>query len=240
MNDDLSKNYKEFYKGLRYAAEFAKKISEFYEKSAEEDKSKNFNANIMISKYPDPPSEIILPKESDLDSFYGAADKDGGYLTWFEFPPKANIRLYTRNGDSLKDKDGNFRMEHKCHKKIKNNLEGALLQLWNDLGDDRFYKEGLNVYSGCFNYRQKTGGGGLSTHCWACSVDFNHTENGFNSKTTTFSEETFNIFEKWGFLSAWRAWGKDPMHFQAAIPYVSKGSYYDQNGLPPNIKIYEE
>jgi hypothetical protein len=63
----------------------------------------------------------------------------------------------------------------------------------------------------------------------------NPAENTFAQRTTTFSDVAIDIMERWGWLSGGRAWGKDWMHFQAVIPNVSSGSYYDTHGLPKNI-----
>lgn len=111
------------------------------------------------------------------------------------------------------------------------------MEIFLTLGKERFEKEGWHVYGGFHNYRTKTGGSGLSTHAWAIAVDLNQDENYYAKTTTTFSDTGIDIMEKWGFLSGFRAWTKDAMHFQAVIPNISKGSYYAIHGLPKNIKI---
>ena len=183
------------------------------------------------------PERIELPKETtaDLNAFYGKADPNGKYLDWFQFPTD-NIRLYSRNGVNLSDADGDGRDAHRCHKDIVKRLEAALQEIYETLGRFRFEREGWHIYSGCFNYRKKRGGSSLSTHSWGIAIDVNGNENPFKSTETTFSAEAVDIMEKHGFLSGGRAWGKDWMHFQAAIPRISSNSYYALHGLPRNIK----
>lgn len=184
----------------------------------------------------EPPGwNIILPHERDLNRFYGSSNSRGSYLEWFSFPV-GNMRLYSRSGQSLSDRNGDGKDDHRCHKKVREGLEDALQEIFDTLGKDQFEEEGWNVYSGCFNYRRKRGGSTLSTHSWGIAIDINGGENAFRSSRTTFSDTAIDIMEKHGFLSGGRAWGHDYMHFQAAIPRISSGSYYDRHGLPKHIK----
>jgi hypothetical protein len=180
---------------------------------------------------------ITLPREStsSLNAFYGTASKSGHYLTWFSFPV-SNVRLYSESGTPLSSRVGDDRDDHRCHKAIAERLEAALQEIYDTLGREQFEKEGWNIYGGCFNYRVKRGGSSLSTHSWGIAIDVNPGKNAFQSRTTTFSAEAIDIMEKHGFLSGGRAWGKDWMHFQAAIPNLSAGSYYAVHGLPKWIK----
>lgn len=179
---------------------------------------------------------ITLPKESNasLNAFYGLASRRGEDLEWFNFPV-GDMRLYSRHGAAMSDHTGDRFDDHRCHKKIAKALESAYLDLYNVLGESRFYNEGWNIYSGCFNYRMKRGGSSLSTHSWGIAIDINSEENPFSSSEHTLSDEGIDIMEAHGFLSGGRAWGNDYMHFQAAIPHVTKGSFYDGNGLPRHI-----
>lgn len=185
----------------------------------------------------EPPQTIHLPLEGTqtLNAHYGTARPSADYLDWFSFPTN-NIRLYTRSGAGLSDRTGNGLDDHRCHKAVKDALQAALREIYDTLGKRRFEKEGWHVYGGCYNYRRKRGGSNLSTHSWGIAIDINPGENGLRSSKTSFSDEAIDIMEKHGFLSGGRAWGRDYMHFQAAIPRVSSGSYYAKNGLPRHIK----
>lgn len=188
---------------------------------------------------PKPAPFYVLPRETtaELDAFYGTARKNppSGYLDWFSFP-HPQTRLYSRTGTLLKDRSGDERLDHTCHHLLVGRLTAALAEIYSTLGKDEFEKQGWHIYGGCHNYRQKTGGSGLSVHSWGIGPDMNPLENSYNSRTTTFSYKAIDIMEKWGFLSGGRAWGRDWMHFQAAKPNLSSGSYYSIHGLPNNIK----
>ena len=209
-------------------------VSNFYKQFLESGSQPEEPGEVAITPAP---GMISLPRENNasLNKFYGKADPNGGFLEWFSFPTD-NIRLYSRNGINLSDADGDGRDAHRCHKAIAKRLEAALQEIYDTLGRFKFEKEGWNIYSGCFNYRKKRGGSSLSTHSWGIAIDVNGNENPFKSSKTTFSDTSIDIMEKHGFLSGGRAWGKDWMHFQAAIPHISKGSYYDTHGLPDHIR----
>lgn len=205
-----------------------------------------------------PPLPFILPPgdkwptpyERDVAAFYGPADPEGKNLAWFKFPVD-DIRLYSRHGDHLKDRDGDGRDDHRCHKAIVATIENALLAVYHGLGKYRFYKEGWHVFSGCFNYRQKKLGSSLSMHAYGLAIDLNDSENPLHSKTTSFSPDGVDIMEEWGWLWGPRAWGMpgydadnlglyvDPMHFQRAIPVLDSKSWYAVKGLPKRIQVWQ-
>jgi len=182
------------------------------------------------------PEITRLPRDNrdEMTKFYGAPSASPNYLAWFSFP-HPQTRLYSRTGSLLRDHVGDSRLDHRTHKLLAGRLTNALAEIWITLGRAEFERQGWHVYSGSHNYRPTTSGGRLSTHAWAAAVDFNGSENPFNSTRTTFSSASIDIMEKWGFLSGGRAWGKDWMHFQAAIPGLSRGSYYATRGLPIHI-----
>jgi hypothetical protein len=186
---------------------------------------------------PVPPPKYILPRDDagELTAFYGPPSSSPSYLGWFSFP-HPETRLYSRTGSLLKSYIGDSRLDHRTHSKLAERLTNALAEIYRTLGKEKFEREGWHIYGGSHNYRPTTSGGRLSTHSWACAVDMNPNENVFAQTSTTFSTLAIDIMERWGFLSGGRAWGKDWMHFQAAIPSISSGSYYARNGIPKNIE----
>ncbi len=112
----------------------------------------------------------------------------------------------------------------RCHWRIK----GALLAVFNELlktyGLDWIKKHGLDNYDGCFNYRKSRNSSSWSKHAWGVAIDMDAAHN--SNKTpwhqrkigqTGYARmpiEAILIFEKHGFKSGARAWGKDAMHFQ--------------------------
>lgn len=179
---------------------------------------------------PDPlagTGRIVLPRETNgaMSALYGQPSSSPTYLDWFSFPIPA--RLYSRGGQTLD--------RHRCHRLVAPRLTTALAEILALLGRAEYERQGWHVYGGSHNYRAKRGGSTLSTHAWGIAVDLNPGENGLRTTTTTFSEAAIDVMERHGLLSGGRAWGRDWMHFQAAIPTVSSGSYYARNGLPANI-----
>lgn len=191
-----------------------------------------------LIELPKPAEFYTLPREStaSLNAFYGQANPQGSYLTWFSFPCDG-IRLYSRDGVLVGNKVGDALPDHRAHKMVAGRLQAALMEIYLTLGDAEFRRQGWHIFGGAFNYRTKVGGSSLSTHAWGIAVDSHPGQNGYKQYSTTFSGLAFDILEKWGFLSAYRAWGHDAMHVQAAIPTIVRGSYYDRNGLPKNIRI---
>lgn len=191
---------------------------------------------LPMAGHPSPATTYRLPAENPtaMNAFYGTANKAGSANDWFSFPDP-QTRLYSRTGTLLTNRSGDERLDHKCHRLLIGRLTAALAEIYLVLGEAEYRRQGWHVYAGAFNYRNKMGGGGLSTHAWAIAIDFNPGENGWKKYSTTFSDLAIDIMERWGFLSGFRAWGHDAMHFQAAIPNLAKGSYYARTGLPKNI-----
>lgn len=191
-----------------------------------------------LSALPKPAEIYTLPRETDsaLNAFYGKANPDGRDMVYFSFPCQG-MRLYELDGALITDKTGDDLPDHRAHRMVVGRYQAALLEIYVTLGDAEFRRQGLHVWGGAFNYRKKVGGSSLSTHSWGIAGDHHPSKNGYKHYATTFSDVVFDIFEKWGFLCAYRAWGHDAMHVQAAIPVIVKGSYYDRKGLPKNIRI---
>jgi hypothetical protein len=170
-----------------------------------------------------------LPRETNaaMTAFYGTPSPTPPNLDWFAFPGDG-ARLYSRTGTPL--------TRHRCHRILALRLTGALSDIYALLGKAEYERQGWHVYGGCHNYRAKRGGSTLSAHAWGIAVDFNPAENPLSSSKTSFSPAAVDIMERWGFLSGGRAWNRDWMHFQAAIPSISAGSHYAARGLPKNIQ----
>jgi hypothetical protein len=190
----------------------------------------------VVGDLPEPASIYRLPGETNpaMTAFYGAPSASPNYLDWFSFP-HPQTRLYTRTGTLLRDRAGDERLDHQCHRLLTGRLTAALAEIYATLGRAEFERQGWHVYGGCHNYREKRGGSTLSTHAWGIALDMNPNENTLRSSSTSFSPAAVDIMEKWGFLSGGRAWGRDWMHFQAAIPSISPGSHYHRHGLPKSV-----
>lgn len=190
---------------------------------------------------PSPAPQIILPLDNTaaMTAFYGPPGPSGeSKRGWANFPPF--MRLYSRAGTLLKDHDNDGRGWgdlYGLHAALRVRWDAAWAEINQRFTPDQLASFGGNVTAGIYAYRPKKGGNSYSTHAWGAAVDFNPDENRFNFRECTFPDLWFDIWERHGFLSGFRAWGHDAMHLQAAIPSLIKpDSHYGQHGLPGWIK----
>ena len=159
-------------------------------------------------------ASIPSPDAASMRRVYGKAG-DEGYLVRFKMP--FPMKLYSRDSKTVLN-------SHRCHKLAKNDLEEILSYLLETQGYEWIKRHGLDVYGGCFNYRKTRGGSSLSKHAWGAAIDLNPNENRNRQKWAaskigksgyaTMPLEAIKAFEKWGWKSGARAWGRDAMHFQ--------------------------
>jgi hypothetical protein len=89
---------------------------------------------------------------------------------------------------------------------------------------DEILERGLNskanCFGGCFEFRQKRNGSGLSTHSWGIAIDLNPETNRYGTPGD-MSPEIVEVFQKYGFIwgGAWNGKTRDPMHFQYCEGY---------------------
>ena len=176
----------------------------------------NLSETAYDSLTPIPTSSTISPPSPDFHSVtkvFGRAG-DESNLVRFTFP--YTMRLAWGNKNEIKT--------HRCHKLIKAPLEAALAEIFHTYGIDWIVDHGLDLYGGCFNFRKTRGGNSTSKHSWGIAIDLNPAGNGNstpwadgeqdNMAYASMPTEAIEIFEKHGFKSGARAWGRDAMHFQ--------------------------
>lgn len=73
---------------------------------------------------------------------------------------------------------------------------------------------GLNLFGGCYCYRQKRMEKELSVHSWAAAIDIDPNGNPFGKKGS-MDERIVEIFENEGWQWGGRWKKPDPMHFEA-------------------------
>ena len=112
----------------------------------------------------------------------------------------------------------------RCHTRMVAPLLTALTELLSTYGIEWIKEHGLDLYGGIYNNRNTRGGVTKSKHSWGAAIDLNPSANG--NKTTWKADkigqrgyadmplEAIVIFERHGFKSGGRAWGRDAMHFQ--------------------------
>lgn len=166
-----------------------------------------------------PLGDNIWPKDNvaALTKFYGLPGVKGGReadLVWFTFPYR--MRLY--------DTD-RVLTRHRCHRKVKDSLEGVLEAARDRLGLEFLQENHLDEYFGCYNSRRMRGGSNISRHSWGIAIDLAANQNAFKTPWAedkigdpgyaTMPVEFIEIFEEAGWKSGARAWSRDSMHFQS-------------------------
>lgn len=109
-----------------------------------------------------------------------------------------------------------------CHKLIA----PALLNVFKDLlahyGLTRLKQLGIDLFGGCYNFRQMRGGTDWSRHSWAIAIDLDPARNQLkeSKRTARFARPEYapmiDIFYRHGFISLGREKDYDWMHFEAA------------------------
>ncbi|WP_254684094.1 M15 family metallopeptidase [Phaeobacter inhibens] len=109
-----------------------------------------------------------------------------------------------------------------CHEKVVQPLTGIFRQRLQHYGRTDVERLGLNLFCGCFNYRNMRGAKSLSTHAYGVAVDLNpeHNQLRWGADRAQFAQPDYvpfwNIIMVHGGTPAGYAWGKDWMRFQFA------------------------
>jgi len=144
-------------------------------------------------------------------SKFGLPNQTGkGYLTMIDLPYPMRLSW---------DKDTIVK-KMSCHKDIAQSLKNVFSDLLNHYGLEKIQELGIDLFGGCFNFRQMRGGTSYSVHAWGLAVDLDPDRNKLKetSKTARFARPEYkamiDIFYKHGFVSLGREKNYDWMHFQ--------------------------
>lgn len=171
---------------------------------------------LLAKEHPVPDSAGFRPPAPDYHSMVRAFGKPGdeSNLVRFSFPYP--MRLAWDTSKTVKTS--------RCHRLIRKPLVAALRELLDTHGMDWIRQHGLDLFGGIYNDRSVRGGRAKSKHAWGVAIDLNPDENGNRTPWVpgkqrskgyaTMPQAAIQIFEKHGFKSAARAWGRDAMHFQ--------------------------
>lgn len=148
-------------------------------------------------------------EQKSLQAFAGTPEEAETQLVKVAFPWKA---FY----------DGKLVATCNIHKKVASSLAAIFNDLWDLSGHNQetIDKWGLSNYDGTYNNRKISGGQRPSCHAYGLAIDLSAESNPNSSSyggrgRATIPEEVIDVFEKHGWKSGGRAWGRDYMHFQA-------------------------
>ncbi|HEX8334507.1 MAG TPA: M15 family metallopeptidase [Segetibacter sp.] len=109
-----------------------------------------------------------------------------------------------------------------CHKLIARKLLAVFNDLLAHYGLAELQRLGIDLFGGCYNFRQMRGGTSWSTHAFAISIDLDPARNQLHEtrKTARFARPEYkpmiDIFYKHGFINLGVERDFDWMHFQPA------------------------
>ena len=107
-----------------------------------------------------------------------------------------------------------------CHKLVAQKFSDAFAEILSVYGLPKIQELGIDLFGGCFNFRQMRGGSDYSRHSWGVAIDLDPERNQLKetSKTARFARPEYkamiDIFYKHGFVSLGREKNYDWMHFE--------------------------
>lgn len=157
---------------------------------------------------------MTLPNTQQLTAKFGKPNPTGrGYLVYIDLPYPMRIAW------DRKTKIKRFQ----CHKLVAQPLLNVFNELLAHYGYDTLVSLGIDLYGGCFNYREMRGGTSLSTHSWGIALDLDPDRNLLHesAKTARFARSEYaimhDIFYRNGFINLGIEKGFDWMHWQIRL-----------------------
>jgi len=142
---------------------------------------------------------------------YGTPNITGdGYLTTIDLPYPMRIAWDTDRQITTM----------RCHKYVADNFRGVFKDLLAHYGYDKIKQLGIDLYGGCFNYRNKRSGSIPSMHSWGIAIDLDPARNPLKAtkETAQFAHPEYaamiNGFYNHGFISLGVERNYDWMHFE--------------------------
>lgn len=144
---------------------------------------------------------------------YGKPDDDGSdYLVTINLPYRMRLAWDLKT----------YVTRIRCHRLVADKLQKIFSEIKDHYGEARIYELGIDIYGGCFNFRQMRGGSDYSRHSWGIAIDLDPERNQLRMTglTAQFAKEDYkpmiDIFYRNGFLSLGREKNYDWMHFEVA------------------------
>ena len=141
---------------------------------------------------------------------YGKPNQAGSYLVSIKLP--FPMRLAWDKNTIVKTM--------RCHKLVADQLTAIFTEILQVYGLAKIQELGIDLFGGCFNFRQMRGGSDWSRHSWGIAIDLHPEANGLKTpySKALFSkpeyEELHRIFEKHGFINLGKTKGYDAMHWE--------------------------
>lgn len=141
---------------------------------------------------------------------YGQPNQQGSYLTTIQLP--FPMRLAWDKKTSV--------TKMRVHKKVSHDFINVFNDLLAHYGYEKIKELGIDLFGGCFNFRQMRGGSDYSRHSWGIAIDLDPERNQLKetSKTARFARPEYkpmiDIFYKHGFVNLGVEKNYDWMHFE--------------------------
>lgn len=151
---------------------------------------------------------MITTKQAIED--FGKPNQEGTYLVSINLPYPMRLAW------DIKTKVKTMR----CHKLVAQNFTNVFKELLEVYGLPKIQELGIDLFGGCFNFRQMRGGSDYSRHSWGIAIDLDPQRNLLHERSDTarFARPEYkpmiDIFYKNGFVSLGVEKNYDWMHFE--------------------------
>jgi hypothetical protein len=158
-----------------------------------------------------PPQPTNWGKQSEINKKFGPAGGKQCTAGIVELPFKLKIAW------DLKTEISTFR----CHEDVAQSITRVYNKVASAYSAEQIKEIGLDLWGGCYNYREKRGGTTLSTHAYGVAVDIDPIRNQLKWNSTqarlakSDAAEFWKCWESEGWLSLGKARNFDWMHVQA-------------------------
>ena len=141
---------------------------------------------------------------------YGKPNQQGSYLTTIKLPYPMRLAW-----------DKNTKVTTmRCHKLVANDFINVFEEILEHYGYEKIVELGIDLFGGCFNFRQMRGGSDYSRHSWGIAIDLDPERNQLkeSKKTARFARIEYkpmiDIFYKYGFIGLGVEKDYDWMHWE--------------------------